>query len=75
MYHDDYNALTFRNPPFNLIILMFMCCIGKGTKKCGLILEIILYFLNVLPWAIMFLIVLNVIYFPIAYIKMLNLAI
>ena len=66
-YDRDYNALTYRIPPLNILSLIFLPCILKRSRRLNVILE---FFYYILPFifTIFFVIFLDLILFPVAWI-------
>ena len=70
--HESCNALTYRVPPLNILNLIFCCAMNKRKEsKFNRLLEIV----NFIPAFIFghaYILIINILYFPIAYIKALQ---
>ena len=67
-YDKDYNSLTFKIPFLNVINFMFLFCLKKKVRYVNRILEIINY-VPIYVVSFVFLLVINTLAFPFAYIS------
>ena len=66
-YDRDYNVLTYRIPPLNILSLIFLPCILKRSRKLNVILESI-YFTPPFYFTVFSVIIIDLILFPVAWI-------